>query len=148
MACAQIGTEIYTRCTRYYLDQSTSNNIILVTESIAKGLYIKEESYETYISIIKEINEYIPKNSKLLVLSQEPWIYLTNDSEYCTYSAWMTNNKEFRLQRLNEYYEIHEDKKPEYIYTLKDDFTEDELEEKFSDYSISITENAYILKKE
>ncbi len=147
LVCTQIGTEVYARNHRYYLDQNTSDNTYLIIESVAKGIYAKKKSYDSYNAILKEVKENVPNHAKLLVLSQEPWIYLANDSEYATYSAWMTNNKKFKLSRLKEYYKIHQDKKPEYIYASKEDFKLDELKKKFPNFILISSDYGYILKE-
>ncbi len=147
LVCTQIGTEVYARNHRYYLDQNTSDNTYLITESVAKGIYAKKKSYDSYNAILKEVKENVPNHAKLLVLSQEPWIYLANDSEYATYSAWMTNNKKFKLSRLKEYYKIHQDKRPEYIYASKEDFKLDELKKKFPNFILISSDYGYILKE-
>ncbi len=143
---AQIGTEVYERRTKYYLDRDINDNLYMIKESAAKGLYVDKEQYDIYMNIYKDINDNIPHQAKLLVLSQEPWIYLLNDSEYCTYSAWMTNNKEFRIKRLKEYYDLHPDKYPNYIYVLCEDFESEELQNEFPNFSLISTDIGYILK--
>ena len=143
---AQIGTEVYERMTKYYLDRDINDNLYMIKESAAKGLYVDQEQYDIYMNIYKDINDNIPYQAKLLVLSQEPWIYLLNDSEYCTYSAWMTNNKEFRIKRLKEYYDLHSDKYPNYIYVLCEDFESEELQNEFPNFSLISTDIGYILK--
>lgn len=143
---AQIGTEVYERMTKYYLDRDINDNLYMIKESVAKGLYVDQEQYDIYMNIYKDINNNIPHQAKLLVLSQEPWIYLLNDSEYCTYSAWMTNNKEFRIKRLKEYYDLHPDKYPNYIYVLCEDFESEELQNEFPNFSLISTDIGYILK--
>lgn len=143
---AQIGTEVYERMTKYYLDRDINDNLYMIKESAAKGLYVDQEQYDIYMNIYKDINDNIPYQAKLLVLSQEPWIYLLNDSEYCTYSAWMTNNKEFRIKRLKEYYDLHPDKYPNYIYVLCEDFESEELQNEFPNFSLISTDIDYILK--
>lgn len=143
---AQIGTEVYERMTKYYLDRDINDNLYMIKESAAKGLYVDQEQYDIYMNIYKDINDNIPSQAKLLVLSQEPWIYLSNDSEYCTYSAWMTNSKDFRIKRLKEYYTLHPDKYPEYIYVLHEDFDSEELQSEFSNFLLISTDNGYILK--
>ena len=143
---AQIGTEVYERRTKYYLDRDINDNLYMIKKSAAKGLYVDKEQYDIYMNIYKDINDNIPHQAKLLVLSQEPWIYLLNDSEYCTYSAWMTNNKEFRIKRLKEYYDLHPDKYPNYIYVLCEDFESEELQNEFPNFSLISTDIGYILK--
>ena len=143
---AQIGTEVYERMTKYYLDRDINDNLYMIKESVAKGLYVDQEQYDTYMSICNDINANIPHHAKLLVLSQEPWIYLMNDSEYCTYSAWMTNSKDFRIKRLKEYYTLHPDKYPKYIYVLCEDFESEELQNEFPNFSLISTDIGYILK--
>ena len=146
MVFAQIGTEVYERMTKYYLDRDINDNLYMIKESVAKGLYVDQEQYDTYMSICNDINVNIPHHAKLLVLSQEPWIYLMNDSEYCTYSAWMTNSKDFRIKRLKEYYTLHPDKYPKYIYVLCEDFESEELQNEFPNFSLISTDIGYILK--
>ena len=143
---AQIGTEVYERMTKYYLDNNINDNLYLIEKSVAKGLYVDQEQYDTYMSIYNDINVNIPHAAKLLVLSQKPWIYLANDSDYCTYSAWMTSSKEFRINRLKEYYTLHQDKYPNYIYVLDEDFKLEELQYAFPNFSLISANNGYILK--
>lgn len=143
---AQIGTEVYERMTKYYLDNNINDNLYLIEESVAKGLYVNQEQYDTYMSVYNDINVNIPHAAKLLVLSQKPWIYLANDSDYCTYSAWMTSSKEFRINRLKEYYTLHPDKYPNYIYVLDEDFKLEELQYAFPNFSLISSNNGYILK--
>lgn len=143
---AQIGTEVYERMTKYYLDNNINDNLYLIEESVAKGLYVDQEQYDTYMSVYNDINVNIPHAAKLLVLSQKPWIYLANDSDYCTYSAWMTSSKEFRINRLKEYYTLHPDKYPKYIYVLREDFESEELQSEFFNFLLISTDNGYILK--
>lgn len=143
---AQIGTEVYERMTKYYLDNNINDNLYLIEESVAKGLYVDQEQYDTYMSVYNDININIPHDAKLLVLSQKPWIYLANDSDYCTYSAWMTSSKEFRINRLKEYYTLHQDKYPNYIYVLDEDFKLKELQYAFPNFLLISANNGYILK--
>ena len=143
---AQIGTEVYERMTKYYLDNNINDNLYLIEESVAKGLYVDQEQYDTYMSVYNDININIPHHAKLLVLSQKPWIYLANDSDYCTYSAWMTSSKEFRINRLKEYYTLHQDKYPNYIYVLDEDFKLEELQYAFPNFLLISANNGYILK--
>ena len=143
---AQIGTEVYERMTKYYLDNNINDNLYLIEKSVAKGLYVDQEQYDTYMSVYNDINVNIPHAAKLLVLSQKPWIYLANDSDYCTYSAWMTSSKEFRINRLKEYYTLHQDKYPNYIYVLDEDFKLEELQYAFPNFLLISANNGYILK--
>lgn len=143
---SQIGTEVYERMTKYYLDNNINDNLYLIEESVAKGLYVDQEQYDTYMSVFNDINVNIPHAAKLLVLSQKPWIYLANDSDYCTYSAWMTSSKEFRINRLKEYYTLHQDKYPNYIYVLDEDFKLEELQYAFPNFLLISANNGYILK--
>ena len=143
---AQMGTEVYERMTKYYLDNNINDNLYLIEESVAKGLYVDQEQYDTYMSVYNDINVNIPHAAKLLVLSQKPWIYLANDSDYCTYSAWMTSSKEFRINRLKEYYILHQDKYPNYIYVLDEDFKLEELQYAFPNFLLISANNGYILK--
>ena len=143
---AQIGTEVYERMTKYYLDNNINDNLYLIEKSVAKGLYVDQEQYDTYMSVYNDINVNIPHAAKLLVLSQKPWIYLANDSDYCTYSAWMTSSKEFRINRLKEYYTLHQDKYPNYIYVLDEDFKLEKLQYAFPNFLLIYANNGYILK--
>ena len=143
---AQIGTEVYERMTKYYLDRDINDNLYMIKDSVAKGLYVDQEQYDTYMSVYNDININIPHAAKLLVLSQKPWIYLANDSDYCTYSAWMTSSKEFRINRLKEYYTLHQDKYPNYIYVLDEDFKLEELQYAFPNFLLISANNGYILK--
>ena len=61
------------------------------------------------------------ENGNILFLTPRTWTYLAmNDFGYATYSAWLPDNTNNTLERLQSYFELNPDKVPRYIYIPKD----------------------------
>ena len=145
---AQINCQVKLRNSKYYWDFDISHNTYEINNSIAKGIYVTESEYNEYESIYDNLKKYIPEHSKLCCLSKKPLIFLMNDSEYNTYSAWISGSKDYKIRRMKAYYKSHLDKMPDYVYVTKDDFDEDYLNEVFIGYEVNECDDAYILKRD
>ena len=71
---------------------------------------------------------------------------MANDSIYNTCSSWMSEDKDYKIERLKEFYALHPNKLPEYVYIMKNDYNEDYLTKLFIGYEVIEGKNAYILK--
>ena len=58
----------------------------------------------------------------------------------------MSEDKDYKIKRLKEFYSLHPEKIPEYVYIMKKDFEENYITELFTNYEIIEGKNAYILK--
>ncbi len=73
------------------------------------------EDYHHAYSALKDIH-----HTRLLLLSDMTWLYLINDNENASYSAWLSSwENEATLLRLQEYYLTCPEKKPELIFVEK-----------------------------
>lgn len=144
---AQLSSQIFLRIRKYYFDWYTPNDTYEITDSVAKGLYVTKEQYEEYYSIYNDIKDNIPENANLCSISQKPWVYFIKNSNYYTFSAWMSDTVDYKINRLKEYYSLHEEKMPNYVYIMKKDYSDEYVNEIFLGYEVIKCENAYILRK-
>ena len=144
---AQLTSQVFLRIRKYYFDWYTPNNNYEITDSVAKGLYVTKEQYEEYYSIYNDIKDNIPEGANLCSISQKPWVYFIKDSNYYTFSSWMSDTVDYKINRLKEYYSLHKDKMPDYVYIMKKDYSDEYINEIFIGYEVIECENSYILKK-
>ncbi|HAY73622.1 MAG TPA: hypothetical protein DCY31_07230 [Ruminococcaceae bacterium] len=79
-----------------------------------------------------DINEYkadydqcqFTKDDKVLILSARTWLTLENQGVTAQYSAWLSGIGESTIERLNEYYKLNPERKPDYVYICKDEAKE------------------------
>ncbi len=79
-----------------------------------KGLLATVDNAEEYNRIFDDIHDIHGK--KVLYLSGQTWMYLMNDNEIASFSAWLGEVDEKKLKRLQRYYSLRPQKKPELIY--------------------------------
>ena len=112
--------ELSSRYTKVFGADGIENSKYFINKGIEKGLYVNKYRYNSYIELNNDIeNCSIPDNANVLFLSKKTWLYLINDSyNYSTYSAWLSTSPE----KLIPYYEINENKMPDFIYADEDYF--------------------------
>lgn len=147
LCIAQLSSQVFLRIRKYYFDWYTPNDTYEIKDSVAKGLYVTKEQYEEYYSIYNDIKDNIPENANLCSISQKPWVYFIKNSNYYTFSSWMSDTVDYKINRLKEYYYLHEDKMPDYVYIMKKDYSDEYVNEIFVNYEVIECENAYILRK-
>lgn len=119
----------------------------------AKGIYTNPANYVTYEKTSSDLDYYKNKEKdNILFLTYRTWCYLkVNDFPYGTYSAWLSvSNPTVCIDRLNKYYTLNPDKKPEYVYIPKDsDFDFSDIYNAAGAKGYSVTENdiSYKLEK-
>ena len=78
-----------------------------------KGINVSvhnKETYDEYYEDVRSMN--IEKGSKVLFLSEKTWLYLIDkDYENASYSAWLSE----KADKIIPYYQINEDKIPDYV---------------------------------
>jgi len=125
----QIGSQTMIRYERNYWDELTQDLNTRISVGAAKGIITTEQYAEYYEQQYKNalaIKKNIGEDGKLLVVSQEPIMYLDADVNYATNSSWVwyQNNCNFQVQneKMNAYLSSHSNKTPDCIYILEDDF--------------------------
>lgn len=86
-----------------------------------KGLKTTAARANVYNGIIRDLRA-IKENGKgpVLIASNMPWCYLYLNRPYATYSTWFESyNFNGEKLRLLDYYKLHPEKTPEYIYLPK-----------------------------
>jgi hypothetical protein len=129
----QIGFECYiladfkSICPEYFYNDylklaSIGENLdVTVQRGPAKGLITTENTASIYNNILSDLS-YIKDRGKgaLLIAANYPWGYLYAGMPYATYTTWfLADRLPETMQRLSEYYKLHPEKSPEYIYVPK-----------------------------
>lgn len=128
-----------------------------IEDGAARGVITSEELCADYGRIYDDLQYYADKpRGGILVYAQETWCYLIlNDYPYSSFSAWLSGLDGTTEQRLELYYDLNQEKYPEYIYILKDTaFVQTNIEaasvyEDAEKYGFSVLENdlSYKLEK-
>lgn len=88
-----------------------------IDEGPEKGLIATVENAEKYITCYHDIQSVDQK--KLLVLSDQFWMYFVNKNELASYSGWLGKVNDFALERLQKYYDLYPEKQPEIVFLEK-----------------------------
>ena len=102
---------------------------------------------QAYQSYLYDINQAYgnKKGENILFLTQKTWTYLAaEDMNYATFSAWISGENENSVYRLEQYYTLHPNKTPKYIYIPKDSkFDLTNLQAKSAEKGYTVTETSY-----
>ncbi len=94
-----------------------------ITEGPAAGIKTNSQNAKTYNTLYKDVLYYNSKpEDKLLVLSEKQYLYLMiNNFSYGTLSPWIQGGEsQVAIDRLDQYYKIHPEMQPKYIYIPKE----------------------------
>lgn len=113
-----ITGEAYALCTNFFgTDLTTFNMKVRLSEGPLKGIKTSEENAYTENASLKDI--YFIKDKepgKILFATKRTWYYFWTDMEYATPSCWINDLDSNYVEILNDYYRLHPDKLPDYIY--------------------------------
>ena len=88
----------------------------------------------------------------MLFATKDTWCYLYADTEYGTFSSYLSGGLEQSAERWETYFGVHPEKIPYYIYVPKEDDSEweDAIYEDGANYGYMVeeSEKAYHLYKE
>lgn len=106
-----------------------------MTQQIDSGCYSGVKSSDDLYNDIKKTKADLDKcglskNDKVLILSERTWLALENRGRLSQYSAWLSGIGENTVKRLNEYYKLNPDDKPDYVYICKDEAKEEKYDVK------------------
>lgn len=152
--CAVVALCAYYRYESVF-SYSGQRTVKEMTSQINSGCYSGILSSE---DVYNEIEKYkadfakcgFSENDKVLILSKRTWLALENRGRLAQYSAWLSGIGENTLDRLNEYYRLNPDDKPEYVYICKDEAEAYNYDAQIltsgTGYKISESELAYLIK--
>ena len=120
MMLMQSGMQLTSKANHCFWESDMSTLTYKMTKGPAKGIYTNYNNFNEYETIYSDIKDYETKQiDNILFLTEKTWTYLAaEDFSYGTLSAWNPENQS-TVQRLNLYYSVNPDKKPEYVYVLK-----------------------------
>lgn len=113
----QFAAQVQYRYSSVFWDSDMKSMTTCITEGIEKGLYTTPENVQSYyqdLATIRALEEYQP--DKFLHLARKTWYYLHMDAEMTPYSAWLSGVTDNTLDRLEIYYQINPDKRPDLVY--------------------------------
>ena len=85
-----------------------------IDEGPEKGIIATVEKAERFGRIYGEVRGI--DHRRLLVLSEQVWVYFVNDNENASYSGWLWRVNSYSMERLKEYYALRPEKKPEVVF--------------------------------
>ena len=113
------------RITNIYRDDRLSKLTEMTEVGPAKGLYTSKEHLEMYNNVYETISEYgmstsgDMQNKSLLISKLLPYGYLISDLKVAAPTVWRNPMGSLRLK---EYYELHEDRYPDVILVLDENY--------------------------
>ena len=112
------------RITNIYRDDSLDNLTSKIDAGPAKGLYTSMEHYSQYMDVLETINTYCMSTSKegnknLIISKLLPYGYLISDLRVASPTVW---RNPMDSERVEEYYQINPDKKPDVIFVINEEY--------------------------
>ncbi|MBR3684193.1 MAG: hypothetical protein IKL78_04895 [Lachnospiraceae bacterium] len=100
----------------FYMDTLWGENQV-ITEGPLKNVIMKKSMAGTEVLTLEDI-KFIKglEDKKIMFATKRNWLYLYADMEYGTPSAWIDSLDENYVLRVMDYFELHPDKKADYIY--------------------------------
>lgn len=147
----QGALQITVKSTHCFWDNYVSALNAPIQNGPAKGIITTVNNYNTIERVYEDYSAYRDEaDGNMLSLTLHTFTYLVDDKPFGTYSAWISGVRDTSVARLREYYALHPDKVPQYIYITKD--AEIDLSNIYNEaqlYGYSVTENnlSYKLKK-
>ena len=116
----QISLQAILRYESVFWETGMVSQNVLIEDGSNAGLYVTNKRYNEYYTALenlKILDEYDAKS--VLFLSKKTWYYLNTDYDISTYSAWIAGVTEHSVKRLEAYYKLNPDKKPDVVYVDK-----------------------------
>lgn len=111
------------RITTIYRDDTLGNLTKEITRGPARGLITSKEHLDMYNDVYDVITTYCmkdeAKNNNLLISNLLPFGYLISDMKIAAPTAWRNSMSN---ERLRQYYEIHNDRYPDVILLLNEEY--------------------------
>jgi len=113
---------VYTEEMSLKLDRRSKEKLdITLNKGPEKGIKTTADRAKLYLGTLNDLAPLKDSGQvPVLVAANMPWCYLYLDMPYATFSSWfLTDIFEEMMPRLLDYYKLHPDKSPKYIYVSK-----------------------------
>ncbi len=146
----QLFCELESRYKHIYFDSDIQYQTVLAEEGPEKGILMNPDISE-YYNISEEDIRVLTKGDdtrKVLLLTENSWLYLSAQREYSTYTTWLQPINEHTVEKLQAYYELFPEKVPDAIYFDRD--CQDLMplfEESYYESDENVSEYARIMRK-
>ena len=122
MLLIQSGMQITSKAEHCFWESGMNTLTSKISTGPAKGIYTNPNNCYVYENVYADLQDYKGKQSdNILFLTDKTWCYLAVENySYGTLSAWTPEGNQSTIDRLRMYYSVNPDKKPTYIYILKD----------------------------
>lgn len=152
LLATQLQVQVYTKAVHAFWEEPVWKLDTVLMEGPLKGTVTTKEKADEYQGKLEDIKKHLKKEGPVLFATKDTWCYLYADTEYGTFSSYLSGGLLQSAERWEVYFEANPEKKPYYIYVLKESGSEWEASiyedvEKYG-YRIEESESAYHLYKE
>lgn len=113
---AQIGVQVYAKAVHAFWEEPVWKLKTEIGEGPLKGTVTSAEKADRYMGMLEDIKAHIRKEGPVLFITEDTWCYLYADTQYGTFSSYLSGGFEQAGQKWRLYFETHPDKIPYYIY--------------------------------
>ena len=113
--------QVYVKAVHCFMDDPPPALTAVLEDGPGRGLRTTPYRAGVYARLNGELRVYkdLPRG-RLLILNERSWCPLAADPmEYATFSGWISGEDQTALDRLEDYYRLHPDKVPDYIFLSK-----------------------------
>lgn len=148
----QLGMQIYTKAVHTFWEEPVWNLQTVIDEGPLKGTVTTSENAARYAGMLEDIKTHIRKEGPVLFVTEDTWCYLYADTEYGTFSAYLSGGFAQAAEKWELYFEAHPDKIPDYICFPIAEISYDwgaevkEAAEKYG-YDVELSKESYHLYK-
>ncbi len=120
----QVSCEFADRYNNVFWDDAggIANQTVIIEEGPEKGLWTNEDVYDFYCitqSDLKSLKENTTIE-QILFLSKNTWLYLNVEKGNASYSAWLSGVNDLTFFKLEQYYSMFPEKRPDTIVVDRD----------------------------
>jgi len=152
LLAVQLLTQIYAKAVHAFWEEPVWKLQTVIEEGPLKGTVTTEEKAEKYKRMLEDIRTHIKKEGPVLFVTEDTWCYLYADTQYGTFSSYLSGGIVQAEEKWRLYFEAHPDKIPGYIYFPVSEMEEDRGEEVLRaaeayGYDAELSEESYHLYK-
>ena len=148
----QLGMQAYTKAVHAFWEEPVQQLDTVIEEGPLKGTVTTKEKAEEYEEKLEDIKQHLKKDGPVLFATKDTWCYLYADTEYGTFSSYLSGGLQQSAERWDTYFEANPEKIPGYIYVPKESGSdwEDTIYEDGENYGYRVeeSEKAYHLYRE
>lgn len=141
LICLILSFQIVFNGVATYCFKHVEKNMVTVKDGPLAGMLLGEsrnDKYEKILNDLETIKNHSNKESPVLIISYENWMYLCIDRPFATYTAW--NQVRVDTKSLSAYYAQNSDRIPKYIYIPHMEVTRDAEYDHIEDILLSTAE--------